>query len=117
MKDLEGCPIKSVVYKRQYIRFLSDANDSFRISFPAEATADMSVKVNVPSGMSVLSVSGGEKTIPRSAAMVCSYLWGTASHAQVRVHREPRVSGSGEDFTVTTANPGGNGQVSKLYDR
>jgi len=57
---------------------------AYEVSFPAEVTADMSITVNVPSSMSILSVEGGEKTSERSA-----------------------TSTPGEEFTVTYGPKGG----------
>jgi hypothetical protein len=61
----------------------SKTGDKWQVSFPAEVTSDMDITVKAPSGMSILSVSGGRKTSERTA-----------------------VSTSGEDFTVTYGEAG-----------
>jgi hypothetical protein len=54
------------------------SGEKWRVEIPAEVTSDMDITVKAPSGMSILSVSGGRKTGERAA-----------------------VSNQGEDFTVT----------------
>jgi hypothetical protein len=61
----------------------SRSGQNWQVSFPADVTELMDITIRAPSGMSILSVSGGRKTGERTA-----------------------VSTSGEDFTVTYGEAG-----------
>lgn len=63
--------------------FARKSNGNWVVSFPSGVTSNMSITVNTPSSMSILSVDGGQKTGPQSA-----------------------VSSPGQDFTVTYGQKG-----------
>jgi len=59
------------------------SNNKWKVTFPSSATPDMNITINTPSGMSILSVLGGQKASDHSA-----------------------TSTPGEEFTVTYGQAG-----------
>jgi len=59
-KSSEGQAMQSIEGKLTSLALKSGSN--LEVSFPAETAASMGITVNPPSGMDVLSVSGGEKS-------------------------------------------------------
>jgi hypothetical protein len=47
--------------------FATQSGSNWQVSFPSSVTSDMDITVNIPSGLSIITVEGGEKTSDTSA--------------------------------------------------